>query len=410
MKAMSLCREHKFGLRYEGVGRMNVKSLYKQRGLSLIELLIAMGLGVLLLMGLITVFGTANQSSKRRSTSENLDEVRRQVVSRLEYDLHNAGYLDPFSSAAAAQSTFDMEDPQVLAIYARQAANLNANLNEATPLGKFTEGKVIPLLGCNGNFTDSRPTVESLAGCQSSNSDLRQSIQIGYQTFAPDDVQAKESSNPAKAPSRSLAFKTQEQDASFSGAGRDCIGRKVADKRGLVINRYTVRAGDTNIGKTSDKVGSFGCSSNVDGWQSIVEGVEEMTFRYLVTPENKTAAGEKVDLKDATSGLETLTYLPAPRVENVNDAALKWASIVGVEVCLVVAVEPMDGERDPYFANVQNTVPTCARQDPNNTDAKAKFRDDNPRKSGDSRYYKRYVQVITMPNSLYVPELSKYKK
>jgi len=108
--------------------------------------------------------------------------------------------------------------------------------------------------------------------------------------------------------------------------------------------------------------------------------------------------------------LETLTYLPAPRVENVNDAALKWASIVGVEVCLVVAVEPMDGERDPYFANVQKTVPTCARQDPNNTDAKAKFRDDNPRKSGDSRDYKRYVQVITMPNSLYVPELSKYKK
>jgi len=73
---MPLCREHKFGLHYEGVGRMNVKSLYKQRGLSLIELLIAMGLGVLLLMGLITVFGTANQSSKRRSTSENLDEVR----------------------------------------------------------------------------------------------------------------------------------------------------------------------------------------------------------------------------------------------------------------------------------------------------------------------------------------------
>ena len=38
--------------------------LNKQRGLSLIELMIAMGLGVLLLLGLVTVFMTANQSSK----------------------------------------------------------------------------------------------------------------------------------------------------------------------------------------------------------------------------------------------------------------------------------------------------------------------------------------------------------
>ena len=140
--------------------------LNKQRGLSLIELMIAMGLGVLLLLGLVTVFMTANQSSKRRSISENLDETARQVISRLEYDLHNAGYLDPFSSAAAAKAAFDTEDPQILAIYARQTANLNAKLEEATPLGKFTEGKMAPLLGCNGNFNDTLPSVGNLAKCQ----------------------------------------------------------------------------------------------------------------------------------------------------------------------------------------------------------------------------------------------------
>ena len=70
--------------------------LNKQRGLSLIELMIAMGLGVLLLLGLVTVFMTANQSSKRRSISENLDETARQVISRLEYDLH---YLDAMETS-----------------------------------------------------------------------------------------------------------------------------------------------------------------------------------------------------------------------------------------------------------------------------------------------------------------------
>ena len=73
-------KEHASGLHCDFVikkkaDKMNY--LNKQRGLSLIELMIAMGLGVLLLLGLVTVFMTANQSSKRRSISENLDETAR---------------------------------------------------------------------------------------------------------------------------------------------------------------------------------------------------------------------------------------------------------------------------------------------------------------------------------------------
>ena len=252
-------KEHASGLHCDFViktkaDKMNY--LNKQRGLSLIELMIAMGLGVLLLLGLVTVFMTANQSSKRRSISENLDETARQVISRLEYDLHNAGYLDPFSSAAAAKAAFDTQDPQILAIYARQTANLNAKLEEATPLGKFTEGKMAPLLGCNGNFNDTLPSVGNLAKCQNNTFSLRQGIQMGYQSVAPDNIQAKENSDPIKAPSRSLAFKVQEQDQSFSGAGRDCLGRKIIDTNGLIINRYDVRDGKTKIG--NNVVGSFG--------------------------------------------------------------------------------------------------------------------------------------------------------
>ena len=40
-------------------------------------------------------------------------------------------------------------------------------------------------------------------------------------------------------------------------------GVKITDKDGLVINRYSVREGSTNIGNINNKVGSFGCSSNV---------------------------------------------------------------------------------------------------------------------------------------------------
>ena len=78
--------------------------------------------------------------------------------------------------------------------------------------------------------------------------------------------------------------------------------------------------------------------------------------------------------------------------------------MVGVEVCLIVAVEPMDGTKEASFAKVQPSVPTCARQaGVNAITAEAPFVTDAARKRGDSRLYKRYVQVISMPNSLYIP-------
>ena len=378
-----------------------MKSIKKQKGLSLIELMVAMGLGVLLLMALTTLFITANESSKRRSTSENLDEVARQVMERLNYDLHEAGYLDPFSSASAAKSAFDLEDPHVLAIYARQKDNLTGNLKEATTLGKFTNGKVVPLLGCNGEFSgSSRPSLTELATCINTTPQVRQSIQIGYQTVAPDNLKNQEIKNKNKtAPSPSLASKGQEFD-SLSGAGRDCIGRKVGDPNGLVVNRYSVRI--------DNGIGSFGCSSSASTgseaggpWQGIIEGVEEMTFRYLITPANNTPAGETVNISESSSGREVLKYLSASKVEEED---LKWASVVGVEVCLIVAVEPMDGTKEASFAKVQPSVPTCARQaGVNAITAEAPFSADKARAGGDSRLYKRYVQVISMPNSLYIP-------
>ena len=380
---------------------IKMKSLKKQKGLSLIEHMVAIVLGVLLLMALTTLFITANESSKRRSTSENLDEVARQVMERLNYDLHEAGYLDPFSSASAAKSAFDLEDPHVLAIYARQKDNLTGNLKEATTLGKFTNGKVVPLLGCNGEFSgSSRPSLTELATCINTTPQVRQSIQIGYQTVAPDNLKDQEIKNKNKtAPSPSLASKGQEFD-SLSGAGRDCIGRKVGDANGLVVNRYSVRI--------DNGIGSFGCSSSASTgseaggpWQGIIEGVEEMTFRYLITPANNTPAGETVNISESTSGREVLKYLSASKVEEED---LKWASVVGVEVCLIVAVEPMDGTKEASFAKVQPSVPTCARQaGVNAITAEAPFSADKARAGGDSRLYKRYVQVISMPNSLYIP-------
>lgn len=382
---------------------MKMIFLQRQKGLSLIELMIAMGLGALLLLALATLFVTANDSSKRRSTSENLDEVARQVMERLSYDLHEAGYIDPFSNARAAKTSFDVEDPNVLAIYARQKDNLKGDLKQATPLGRFTEGKVVPLLGCDSDFSGSTsPSLKELATCsRSAPPSSRQSIQISYQTVAPDALKTMEDKRPKETASRSLALKTQEE-ASYSGAGRDCIGRKLGDKDDLVVNRYSVRVESSQSGKTT-RPGNFGCSSTAPKgeWQSIVEGVEEMTFRYLITPPDNTPAGQTVDMKKSTSGREVTKYLSASAVAAEE---LQWASVVGVEVCLIVSADPMDGTGEASLAATQPKIPTCLRKGgATATNANALFEDDIARPKGNTRFYRRYVQVISMPNSLYIP-------
>ena len=367
-----------------------MNSLKYQKGLSLMELMIALGLGVFLLLALAGIFINANNAGKRRSTSENLDETARQVMGRLEYDLYNAGYVDPFSAADVAMSAFDVNHPEVTAMYFRQAANLPANLNEATILGRVTKGAMIPLLGCNTNqYSDALPSVNSLANCRNNAYSQQQSLQVSYQSFAPTNLR-NEVNN-----ARSLALREQEQDESFSGAGVDCTGNKLSNANGFVINRYFLQR--------RNGINTFGCVSNESGWQPIANGVEEMTFRYLVTPPDETPKDAEIDIKKIRSGLSVVNYLPANMMEDLKNTRLQWAGVVGVEVCLIIAVEPTDGSKEGTMSTTLPNVPTCEKQDHDATRGDAPFKQDIPRSNPrDTRFYKRYVQTISLPNSLYL--------
>lgn len=373
-----------------------MKCLRSQRGLSLIEFMMALLIGLFLLSALIGIFINANDSAKRRSTSERLDEVARQVMNRLEYDLYNAGYIDPFSNATVAQAAFDVANPQIGAIYLRQVANLPADVTQATLLGKATGGAMVPLLGCNNDSYSNLPDVSRLANCGSNAYSRRQSIQMSYQNFAPAGVESVVNS------ARSLTLRQQEQDDSFSGAGNDCAGNKIVDLNGFVVNRYSLQ--------NSSGITSFGCISSVNNgtgtqrWQPIVGGVEEMTFRYLMTPPDETPRNEEIDIRRVVSGLSVIDYLPSNMVNDPNTSRLQWAGVVGVEVCLIVAVEPADGKRETAVQLTQTRIPSCERKDRNAITSDAAFVDDAVRQAGDRRFYKRYLQTISMPNSLYISQ------
>lgn len=74
-----------------------------QRGLSLVELMVSITIGLFLLLGLGTIFVSINQTSRLRQGLSALQNNERMAMTFLETSIHNAGYYpDPVSGVAPA--------------------------------------------------------------------------------------------------------------------------------------------------------------------------------------------------------------------------------------------------------------------------------------------------------------------
>ena len=71
----------------------------KQQGLSLVELLVAMGISLLLLSGLVTVFATSSQNQRELQKSAQQIENGRYAIQLLTEDAQHAGYWGTYSAA-----------------------------------------------------------------------------------------------------------------------------------------------------------------------------------------------------------------------------------------------------------------------------------------------------------------------
>ena len=73
-----------------------------------------------------------------------------------------------------------------------------------------------------------------------------------------------------------------------------------------------------------------------------------------------------------------------------------------MEICVVIAAEPLDGGREADIPAVQPNVPGCLRANVGDTNANAAWAADLPRNAGDMRLHRRYVRTILIPNSLHL--------
>jgi len=88
-------------------------TIHRQRGMSLVELMVAMAIGLFLLAGAITVFGKTRDLYRTNDTASRLQETARYAMSTIEADLRMANYWGLMSRADLVENgpALDLANP-----------------------------------------------------------------------------------------------------------------------------------------------------------------------------------------------------------------------------------------------------------------------------------------------------------
>lgn len=328
----------------------------KQLGVSLLELIVALAIGLILLLALSSVYMTANQSSKTRSVEESLDEAARQIFERLQQDLNMAGFVD----------VFDKDNGQNIA---EKIAAIKTYDSVGVNLGRLT-GKDL-----NGDG-------------QINGDDLPKSpFETVFQIAAIEGFEDPAKKLPAKLIIRYQARKLNANSKStLPNTAFDCNQQEVTQDK-YVENIYTLAGED------------FVCEGNGGTRrmppQPLVNGVDDLEFRYLITEPLDTTDPlyNNATVYDSQSGLYAKAMPNTGElwrtVADIRNTELKAHGVTAVRVCVVVGVEPLTGRGNAVVEEFQPTIPRC--------DGTTRAR-----QAADGRkLYRQYTKVLSIPNALY---------
>lgn len=317
----------------------------KQAGVSLLELMVSLTIGLILLLALSSVYLTANRSNKTRSMNEILDETARQVFERLTADINMAGYVDVFDNQITAQKLVTPSDEKVQIMYGRLSGKGTVKTPFQSIFGEH---------GLEG--TDRTLTLRYQAAASAARGD--------------------------KSSLRTYTDATNVDAAVHAGTALNCIGNKVqADvlqNTPIVVNTYSFT-------KAADNNGTLSCLE-----EPLVSGISDLQFRYLVT---EGVSDTSATMKDSYAGMYVTNTLKANEVVS-SQRPLGWAGVTAVEVCLVVGAEPLSGNVQGNWMELQPTIPTCE------FDADGNFGNE-ARRVNDQKLYRAYIKIINIPNAVY---------
>lgn len=343
----------------------------RQEGLSLIELMISLAIGLVILTAIGTAYLNITNATRQREDQAQLNDPARNVMRMLRQNLMQAGYVDIFdldaTNNARAASLFQPgPGPAQLRLanmFIRDPATgvINAPLTQMFP-------GVTPLFGCDGAMNNTTPngiaTAGAVQGCGVASA-TRHTLQIAFQGVPLSTTNASNSLLVANA---------------TTGDGLDCLQQAPpAANVVTVINRFSV-----NANAELQCAGSGAVAAQV-----LAEGVEEFVLRYQMP-----APGVKASA--LASGGSQQRYMNATEVAA---SAQGWAGVTAVEICIVSATPAARGPAAQGTVELQPTRPTCTRDDD------GAFDENIARANNDRRLWKRYTAVVSVRNAVFASPL-----
>ena len=290
-------------------------SIIHQRGVSLIELMVSITIGLLLMASVASLYVSNVRAFGNQDDDSRLQETARAAFDTIGYHIRLAGFVD---AGADMGNTNIISNPAYSSFFAMTDARNNdmlslffgAGTSAGTTYSNLTGTVSIhAVAGCEGlfstNFTTYPWTCSSTTGPSS--------ITLSYQV-QPALITAV---NQVRAP-------IAGQDSlpaynSSTGAGGDCGGNDVGSASAspsgpLAINRFYV---DTSTNRLM-------CLGNgkPNSAKAIADGVEDMRILYGILP----ATLSTTTPNDAFVG----RYVTAPNVTN-------WVNVISIQVCMQFA-------------------------------------------------------------------------
>lgn len=431
--------------------------LSTQKGLTLLELIVSLTIGLFLLLAMALTYNVGFKVSQQVNDIASLHNNARTVFERIGRDLMLAGYVDlmdqpktPFTEADGrtecliypvgkdttyATHTLNFADDAVTRMYSRAVdGNTDAKVdrNRLSHIGLVSCGQMLPVLGCDEyndpaspndrrGFNLEKPSARQLVNtgddfsklCYRNQSahklnpqlqqDLAENsqIQIAYQaqSVSSSDKVSLRDGTTHQNDGTGLTF---QSGTNFHAL--DCAGKPIdEDANGFVVNRYRLHNGQLqclgNGGEANDKT-----------YVEIANNIREFKVRYRLG----ASEGNDIELKDSRTGAIALDNKIASEIngaltanangyENLADTDMRWSRVVGVELCLVVAGQPTDGIIPSNLAEAQEYIPTCTRAN-NDRDLYAAG---TRRSADDKNYYLRLTKTFSIPNSIFQFEVNR---
>lgn len=351
-------------------GTMSMVRRQKQIGLTLVELLVSITLGLVILIAIGTAYVNSSNILRQREDQSELVDPARVVLQMLRQNLSQAGYVDVFDVNAAGQAQaaplFSPTDRALANSYARDTSEVATLGAIVAPFTRSYPG-ILPLFGCDGEMTSSPSAVltGTAAACGTANA-TRHTLQVAYQAVALTPANQTNSLGAADL---------------NTGVGLDCLQQPPPAGRSIVINRFSAPQ------PAAGAVSQFVCAGSAQlAGADIAAGVEEFVLRYQLS-----GAGSLANRRSA--GGAQSQYVSAA---DVAASATGWPGVTAVEVCLVSATPNTRGAAAQGTVPLQPTRPTCTR------DANGQFNADVARAAGDTRLWRRFTSVISVRNAVFV--------